>query len=63
MNPLREQREYAVQEALERERVAWGELERAASPDYEDESALRVYRERWQEAARTLVTALSALKR
>jgi hypothetical protein len=63
MNPLREQREYAVQEALERERAAWGELERAATPDNEDESALRVYRERWQEAARTLVTALSALKR
>jgi len=63
VNPLREQREYAVQEALERERAAWGELERAATPDNEDESALRVYRERWQEAARTLVTALSALKR
>jgi hypothetical protein len=63
VNPLREQREYAVQEALERERAAWGALERAASPSNEDESALRLYRERWQEAAHTLVTALRALKR
>jgi hypothetical protein len=63
VNPLREQREYAVQEALERERSAWGELERAASPNNEDENALRLYRERWQEAAHTLVTALRALKR
>ena len=63
MNPLREQREYAVQEALERERAAWGDLERIAGPKNTDESALRLYRERWQEAAHGLVAALRALKR
>ena len=63
MNPLREQREYAVQEALERERAAWGDLERVAHPNNTDEGALRLYRERWQDAAHTLVTALRALKR
>jgi hypothetical protein len=63
VNPLREQREYAVQEALERERAAWGDLERVARPNNTDEGALRLYRERWQDAAHTLVTALRALKR
>jgi hypothetical protein len=63
VNPLREQREYAVQEALERERAAWGDLERAAGANSEDEHAVPLYRERWQEAARTLVSALHALKR
>jgi hypothetical protein len=63
MNPLREQREYAVQEALARERAAWSELERVARPSDADETALRAYRERWQAAAQTLVNALRALKR
>jgi hypothetical protein len=63
MNPLREQREYAVQEALERERAAWSDLERVARPRDADEIALRASRERWQAAAQTLVNALRALKR
>lgn len=63
MNPLREQREYAVQEALERERAAWGDLERAARPSDADETALLAQRERWQAAAHALVSALRALKR
>ena len=63
MNPLREEREYAVHEALERERAAWSDLERVARPSDADESALRAYRERWQAASHALVTALRALKR
>jgi hypothetical protein len=63
VNPLREQREYALHEALRRERKAWGELERAAQPRDADETSLRAYRERWQEAARALIGALQALKR
>lgn len=63
VNPLREQREYAVHEALQRERQAWSDLERAARPNAADESTLSTYRERWQAAAHTLVTALRALKR
>jgi hypothetical protein len=63
VNPLREQREYAIQEALERERAAWGDLERAARPSDSDERAVRAYRERWQAAAHALVSALRALKR
>ena len=63
MNPLREQREYAVQEALERERAAWSDLERAARPSDTDDTALRAYRERWQAASHALVSALRALKR
>ena len=63
MNPLREQREYAVQEALGREREAWSDLERAARPSDADETAVRAYRERWQAAAHSLVSALRALKR
>jgi hypothetical protein len=63
VNPLREQHEYAVREALERERAAWGDLERAARPSDADETAVRAYRERWQVAAHRLVNALRALKR
>jgi hypothetical protein len=63
MNPLREEREYAVQEALERERAAWSALERVARPSDTDETALRAYRDRWQTAAHALVSALRALKR
>jgi hypothetical protein len=63
VNPLREQQEYAVREALERERSAWGELERAARPSDADERAVRAYRDRWQAAAHALVSALRALKR
>jgi hypothetical protein len=63
VNPLREQREYAVREALERERAAWSDLERVARPSDADETALRASRERWQAAAQALVSALRALKR
>ena len=63
MNPLREQREYAVREAAERERAAWTDLERVARPNAADETVLRVSRERWQAAAQALVNALRALKR
>jgi len=63
VNPLREEREYAVQEALEREREAWSDLERVARPRDADETALSAYRERWQSASHALVSALRALKR
>lgn len=63
MNPLREQQEYAVHEALQRERAAWSDLERVARPSDADETALGPYRERWQVAAHALVSALKALKR
>jgi hypothetical protein len=63
VNPLREEREYAVREAAERERAAWSALERVSRPDEPEESALRAYRERWQAAAHNLVIALRALKR
>ena len=63
MNPLREQQEYAIREALERERAAWSDLERVARPSDTDEIALSATRERWQSAAHALVSALRALKR
>ena len=63
MQVLREQREYAVAAAAQRERDAWLALERAARPAHEDEAIVRAARERWQVAAKTLVTALRALKR
>ena len=55
MNPLREEREYAVREALDRERAAWTALERVARPSDADERILRAYRERWQAASHALV--------
>jgi hypothetical protein len=63
VNPLREEREYAVREAFQRERAAWSDLERIARPRDADENSLRVYRDRWQAAAHALVSALRALKR
>ena len=63
MNPLREEREYAVREALDRERAAWTALERVGRPSDADERILRAYRERWQAASHALVSALRALKR
>jgi len=63
MNPLREEREYAVREALDRERAAWTALEHVARPSDADETILRAYRERWQAASHALVSALRALKR
>jgi hypothetical protein len=63
VNPLREQREYAVREALRRERDAWSDLEHAARPNDGDEVEVRACRERWQEASQALVNALRALKR
>jgi len=63
VNPLREQREYAVHEALQRERAAWSDLERAARPSDADEASVRSQRERWQAASHALVAALRALKR
>jgi hypothetical protein len=63
VNPHREQREYALREALLRERVAWSDLERAARPSEGDDLQVRVCRERWQTASQALVSALRALKR
>jgi hypothetical protein len=60
MNPLREQREYAVLEAARKERAAWAELERASKPHPRDELTVRASRERWQAAAHALVGALRA---
>jgi hypothetical protein len=62
VNPLREEREYAVHEALKRERDAWHQLERASRPN-QDLSLLEARRERWQAASHALVDALRALKR
>jgi hypothetical protein len=59
---LREQREYAVISAAQRERDAWMALEQAARPDHEDDAVVRAARARWQTAARSLVEALRALK-
>jgi hypothetical protein len=63
----REQREQLVLRAVEAERAAWAELERASRPplgedDFTDELALRRSRERWQAASHTLINALEALK-
>jgi hypothetical protein len=63
VQPLREQREYAVLEAAMKERVAWQALEDASRPKHADENLLQMRRERWQEAARSLVSALINLKR
>jgi len=63
VDPLRQDRESAVREALRREREAWSALGQAARPNGGDELRLRACRERWQAAAHTLVTALRALKR
>jgi hypothetical protein len=62
VNPLREEREYAVRDAALRERAAWTELIRAGRPEDADPAALGAYRERWQAASRKLVRALRALK-
>jgi hypothetical protein len=62
MNPLREEREYAVRAAAEQERAAWSALERVSRPDAADEIVLNRFRERWQMASRSLVDALKALK-
>ncbi len=61
MNPLREQREYAVHEALQKERDAWHALEQASRPN-QDLGLLEVRRERWQVASHRLIEALGALK-
>jgi hypothetical protein len=63
VQPLREQREYAVREAAQRERAAWAALERATRPRDVDEVDLRTIRGRWQAASRSLVDALRALKK
>jgi hypothetical protein len=63
VQPLREQREYAVLEAAQRERAAWQALEAASRPKDADENLLQARRERWQQAARSLVSALLNLKR
>jgi hypothetical protein len=60
---LREQREYAVREAAQRERAAWAALERASQPKEVDETNVSTLRGRWQATARSLVDALGALKR
>jgi hypothetical protein len=62
VNPLREQHEYAVREALRQEREAWSELERIARPSEVDDALLRRCRERWQAAASALVRELRSLK-
>jgi len=61
VNPLREEREYAVRAAAEQERAAWSALERVSRPDAADEVVLNRFRERWQTASRSLVEALKAL--
>jgi hypothetical protein len=63
VQPLREEREYAVREAAERERAAWSEFEQARRRDEDDEAALSDLLNRWQTASRSLVAALRALKR
>ena len=63
MHPLREQLEYAVHEAAQKERAAWAELERASRPAEPDETWVRTSRDRWQVAAHALLDALRALKR
>jgi hypothetical protein len=63
MHLLREQREYAVHEAAQTERAAWQALEAASRPRHADERVVRARRERWQQAARSLVSALKNLKR
>ena len=63
VNPLREEREYAVLEAAKRERDAWHDLERVARPQDADENTRSAYRERWHAAANALANALRALKR
>jgi len=63
VQPLREQREYAVREAAQRERAAWAALERATRPHDVDEASLGFVRGRWQATSRSLVDALRALKR
>jgi hypothetical protein len=62
VNVLREQREYAVYEAAQRERDAWTALEQANRPEVKDETLVRARRERWQAAAHSLIAALRALK-
>jgi len=62
VHPLREQHEYAVREAAERERAAWRALEAANRPDAEP-TLLEARRVRWQTEARALVSALIRLKR
>jgi len=62
VNPLREQREYAVHEALLMERDAWHALEQASRPNQEL-GLLEARRERWQMASHRLIEALRALKR
>jgi hypothetical protein len=63
VNPLREEREYAVLEAARRERDAWHDLERVARPESADDNTRSAYRERWHAAAHALAAALRALKR
>jgi hypothetical protein len=63
VQPLREQREYAVREAAQKERAAWAALERASRPHDVDEANLRTLRSRWQSTSRSLVEALRALKK
>jgi len=62
MHPIREQREYAVLEAAQQERAAWRALEKVNRPNA-DARLLAAQRQRWQDAARSLAYALSALKR
>jgi hypothetical protein len=62
VNPLREEREYAVREAARRERAAWSRLQEATRPETPDPTAVRTYGERWRDAAHRLVDALRALK-
>ena len=61
VNPLREQLEYAVLEAAEKERTAWTQLERVNRPNA-DVDLLEAARARWQSASRDLVGALAKLK-
>jgi hypothetical protein len=62
VHPLREQREYAVLEAAQREREARTALEEATRHEDADQEAVGTERVRWQAAARALVDALRELK-
>jgi hypothetical protein len=59
MHVLREQREYAVLEAAQREREARAALEAATR---REDPEVPMERARWQNAAESLVRALRALK-
>ena len=63
MEAMRAENEDAVAAALRRERAARELLERTVAREDADDVLVRECRRRWQEASRSLVGALEALKR